>query len=168
MSVDLQALLEDRLPELGPGTPNEARRRDLAALTPESLFLGQPLADRGMAQGCLAGLWLWHNFLDESHAISQELHTPNGSFWHAIMHRREPDAWNSKYWWQRVGPHPVVQGLIEQAPSLGYAYVNPQEFVDHCERVRGTNTPEEDLARRVQSLEWNLLFENCRRRAVGG
>jgi hypothetical protein len=28
-------------------------------------------------------------------------------FWHAIMHRREPDAANSKHWWRQVGTLPV-------------------------------------------------------------
>jgi hypothetical protein len=31
----------------------------------------------------LSGLWLWHDFLDRSHEISQAVHTASGSFWHA-------------------------------------------------------------------------------------
>ena len=50
-------------------------------------------------------LLLWHDQLDASHTISQGLENADGSFLHAIMHRREPDAWNSKYWWRRVGHH---------------------------------------------------------------
>src|SRR5437868_4066766 len=100
-----------RLMPLGPRTPVTAMRPQLAALD--------------LPPACAAGLWLYFDFLDESHAISQELDTPEGSYWHAIMHRREPDAWNSKYWWRKVGPHPVLARLREEAPAVGYEFTTP-------------------------------------------
>ena len=60
-----------------------------------------------MAAACLAGLWLHHNFLDESHTLSQDIDTTTGSYWHAIMHRREGDYGNAKYWLHRVGASDV-------------------------------------------------------------
>jgi hypothetical protein len=152
-------LTPERLAPLGPGTPQEEMRPKLAALSPSLLV---PNArDERMAKACLAGLWLYHDFLDESHAISQDLPDSAGAFWHAIMHRREPDAWNSKYWWRKVGSHPVLKQLGEQAPTLGYRYSTPDSFVDYCERVRGKESEEEELAKKVQLLEWKLLFEWC-------
>lgn len=146
-------LAEPRLPALGPGPPVAAARPALAAVD--------------LPAACRAGLWLLFDFLDESHAISQDLDTPEGSFWHAVMHRREPDAFNSKYWWRRVGSHPVLDRLRAEAPALGRDYRTPEAFVDFCERVRGTGSADEELARRVQLLEWQLLFEHCYRLAVG-
>jgi hypothetical protein len=143
-----------RLADLGPGTPDEAMRPKISAIT-------------DLSPSCLAGLWLYHDFLDESHLISQEIESPTGSFWHAIMHRREPDPSNSKYWWRRVGSHPVQKMLVEQSPSLGYNYNNPFDFVDFCEHVRGTGDPDEDVAKQVQRLEWQLLFGYCFRSAAG-
>jgi hypothetical protein len=152
---------------LGPGTPDRAaaerlRRSDVAAVF-APLAVSQP----DMARACLAGLWLRFSCLDESHGISQEIDTPEGSFWHAILHRREPDPGNSKYWWRRVGSHPVIGQLVEQALAQGYAYADPFAFVDHCERVRGKGGSDEEAAERVQGLEWRLLFDWCYRRAVG-
>jgi hypothetical protein len=147
--VDLITL--EHPPALGPGAPAGALRAKLAAAT------------AALPPACAAGLWLRFDFLDEAHAISQDLETADGSFWHAIMHRREPDAWNSKYWWRRVGAHPVLKQLAEQAPALGYNYTNPFDFVDFCERVRGTGSAEEEIAKRVQQLEWHLLFDHCHR-----
>lgn len=159
-------LLVPRLPELGPGSIEPAVRTALQAFDPIR-DLGRQVIDRHYARACLSGLWLYHDGLDESHAISQDLESAEGSFWHAIMHRREPDAWNSKYWWRKVGSHPVLQQLSSEAPALGYDCTSPQDFVDFCERVRGTNGPDEDLAKRVQLLEWQLLFDWCYRKAVG-
>ncbi len=146
------ALLTPRLPDLGPGTPNPTARAALSKLS--------------VAPTCAAGLWLYHDYLDESHTISQELHDAEGSFWHAIMHRREPDPGNSKYWWRQVGVHPVLERLVGEAPALGYAYTTPAAFVDFCERVRGTGSSDEELAKRVQLLEWQLLFDWCWRKAT--
>ena len=83
------------------------------------------------------------------------------------MHRREPDAWNSEYWWRKVGPHPVLDRLCEEAPAVGYEFTTPEAFVDFCERVRGTGTDDEELAQRVQLLEWQPLFDHCYRKACG-
>jgi hypothetical protein len=151
------------LPALGPGSPHEAVRSALAALTPESVC--PKFVDRDMALACLSGLWLLHDFLDESHKISQDLESTTGCYWHGIMHRREPDVSNSKYWFQKIGRHPVVDLLVTEAPKIGHAYRNPAEFVDFCERVRGTGSADEELARRVQLVEWQLLFGWCWYRA---
>lgn len=140
---------------LGPGAPNEAIR---AHLTAAVAVLSPP---------CAAGLWLRFDFLEESHAVSQTAEgTPDYDFWHAIMHRREPDAFNSKYWWRRVGSHPVLGQLRERAPEVRYAFTTPEAFVDFCEKVRDTGSAEEETAKRVQQLEWDLLFAWCFERAA--
>ncbi len=140
-------LQQSRLAELGPGQPAEDMRSQLETVE-------APTA-------CRAGLWLYFDFLHESHEISQELHTPEGSYWHAIMHRREPDAANSKYWFRQVGPHPVQSLLVAEAAARGYAYTTPFAFIDVCERLRGTASPGEEQARQIQLLEWQLLFAHC-------
>ncbi|QDU22036.1 hypothetical protein [Urbifossiella limnaea] len=142
-------LAVDRLPDLGPGTPDEARRAAIATAANE------------LPPAYAAGLWLRFDFLDECHQICQaDEGNPDRDFWHAVMHRREPDAVNSKYWWRRVGPHPVVKQLREHAPALGYAYTTPEAFVDECERVRDWEIDAETTARRVQRLEWELMFDH--------
>jgi hypothetical protein len=148
------ALLDPpRLMPLGPGTPVASVRSRLAALE--------------LPPACRAGLWLYFDFLDESHQISQaDEGNPERDFWHAVMHRREPDASNSKYWWRRVGNHPVLGLLRDRAPAVGYSFTTPEAFVDFCEKVRGTASADEELAKRVQLLEWQLLFDWCYRRAV--
>src|SRR5687768_13793029 len=105
-------------------------RRQLAQLSPDTL-LPTPPRSRGDAEALLAGLWLWHDFLDESHTISQGLHTPTGSFWHAIMHRREGDFSNAKYWYARCRNHPALADIAARADERW----EPNAFVDLVERV---------------------------------
>jgi hypothetical protein len=129
---------------LGPGTPENEYRAKIAACD--------------LPAAAKAGLYLYRHLFDESHAISQDLHTPLGSLWHAVLHRREPDAWNSKYWFRQAGHHAVFDELKRAGPSLGFAYSTPAAFIDFVERVRGTGTPGEQIAEAVQLLEWQLLF----------
>lgn len=63
-------------------------------------------------------LLLWHDQLDASHHISQNIENADGSFVHAIMHRREPDYWNAKYWWRRVGAHPAFPEIARRVGEL--------------------------------------------------
>jgi hypothetical protein len=166
LSSPIADLLADRLMPLGPGAPNRAVYERLQALTPASLCGDQSIQDMDAAHACLAAIWLWHDFLDEAHTLSQNIDTPEGSWWHAIMHRREPDASNSKYWFRRVGNHPVLKMLAEQAPGMGFTFTTPQRFVDFCEKARDTGTADEETAKRVQKLEWTLLFHHCHEQAI--
>jgi hypothetical protein len=164
-------LAEDRLPELGPGRPNLTIKPVLQSLSLEKLF-PSGIADPNMGRACLAALWLWHDFLDESHEISQNIDTPTGSWWHGIMHRREGDFGNAKYWFHRVGSHSIFSALTEGAVALGYGDAkepwNQDGFVDSCEAERGTGSTREEVLKRVQRLEWQLLFDWCYKQASGG
>src|SRR5258706_16358356 len=70
------------------GGGNDEAKKLLANATSKQMLAGN-LRNQDDADAMLAGLWLWHDWLDESHQISQSLHSATGSFWHAIMHRRE-------------------------------------------------------------------------------
>jgi len=174
------ALITDRLPELGPGRPEEAVRPQLAALALDTAFAGKRIKDENAARCCLAALWLWHDFLDESHRISQEIETIEGSYWHGIMHRREPDYWNSKYWFRRLPTHAVFGPLAATARELAAgeklaapaAFLATQEdwdsarFVDLCEAIALGRSGCDELARRIARAEWQLLFDHCYQSAL--
>ena len=54
-------------------------------------------------EAALSGLYLYFCAYDQSHSISQDISSVEGSFWHGIMHRQEPDPGNAGYWFRRVG-----------------------------------------------------------------
>ncbi len=167
----------DRLCELGPGHPNKAAHEDLEALRRADLV--EDVKDADMADCCLAGLWLWHDFLDRSHDFSQEIHSNSGSYWHAIMHRREPDYSNSKYWYRRVGDHEIFADLQECVIELGQAHslsgeaaefasndqLDPYAFVDLCQSVARGRSDAKSFCLEVARCEWQLLFDYCYQRA---
>jgi len=170
---DLHALLSvERVPELGPGKPNTVARPALEAMTVESLVGSAKVRRPDLARCCLAGLWLLHDFLDESHAISQDISGAEGAWWHGILHRREPDYGNAGYWFRRVGQHPVFEPLrlrgaelaIEAGSPSGSDFLlrqsawDPFAFIDLCEAIAQGNAKCELLARQVQRVEWDLLF----------
>ena len=169
-----EALLRDApLSPLDAGRADFARQDALAGLASDDAFAPRAVVGRDGADACRAGLWLLYNFLNESHALSQELHNPDGAYWHAMMHRREGDFSNSKYWFRRVGVHPIYVPLRDAAHELAGKDFNsstawdPFGFVDLCEASLAGRSSNELLCRRVQQVEWQLLFDHCYRSAVG-
>jgi hypothetical protein len=175
-------LLEtDRRRPLDAGTPDSAARQKLDALSPQAAFAHAKIVDPDMAACCVSGVWLLHDYLDESHTISQGIDTPSGSFWHAVMHRREGDFSNAKYWFRRVGRHSVFDSIGQRAAELaatrgaehagkklisGGAW-DPCAFVDLCHAAESGRGHDGELCREIQQAEWERLFDSCYRAAIG-
>src|SRR5437667_6110918 len=162
------------------GAGNPIARDLLQGVHASDLIEGAP-ADRAEANALLAALWLRYDWLDQSHRISQSIETPTGSFWHAIMHRREGDFSNSKYWYARCASHPVQGQMANQVGQILHALPadkvflrlmsggwNPSAFVDLVESVQGDERSAKHAAAvSLQQLEWRLLFDHCTRAAAG-
>ena len=123
-------------------------------------------------QASVSGLLLLLNRWEESHHISQEIGTVEGSYWHAIAHRMEPDAFNAAYWFRRVGNHPIFPELQRQASAilaeLPYppwqlkSDWDPFVFIEWCDQARkASGGPSEHIALAIQKAEWQLLFHWC-------
>lgn len=177
-----ELLADVRRCEIDAGTPNEHLRSKLANFDAHQLVPGGQIHDAKAAAGCLAGLWLIHNFLDESHRISQDIETPSGSFWHGIMHRREGDYSNAKYWFRRVGTHPIFEDLAaaaahlarNQQPTSSAAQRvasggrwDPMAMVDWVSAAVRGGDADRALCEQIAFAEWQLLFDDCYERARG-
>jgi hypothetical protein len=137
-------------------------REELKRWTAQSLF-----PNAHSPEGALSGLYLYFSCLDEAHSIAQNLDSVDGSFWHGIMHRQEPDAGNSAYWFRRVGKHPIFPALCDEARRQRFETGkewDPFEFIEFCESARlRPGSDEEGIAMQVQLVEWQLLFDHCAR-----
>lgn len=186
---DAAASTPASLPRLAPPAP-AAGLRWLERLIPRAVQTALPRpASRTDAVALTAGLLQVHDFLDASHAQSQRIEGEGrnraGDYWHAIMHRREPDYGNSKYWFRRVGRHPVfarlastAAELLQNSPAdqakawsrrvLPGGEWDPLAFVDLCsEAARDEESPLAVCARRIQWTEMQLLLLETWRDAAG-
>ncbi len=157
--VFAELLKGERNRALDEGSPNESTRPALASLTTADAFDHASIVDQDQARCCIAAVWLLHDFLDESHSVSQGIATAEGSFWHAIMHRREGDFSNAKYWFRKVGEHSVY-GEIS-------ADWTPFDFVDECQAALRAGSEAQQHCRELQQREWEALFDFCYSKATG-
>jgi hypothetical protein len=169
----------DRMRALDAGIAVTSMAGELRSLRVETAFAHAHVASRDMASCCISAVWLLYDFLDESHAISQGVKSASGSFWHGIMHRREGDYANAKYWFGRVGAHPIFADLARAARELAAADSSkaapqapgrdewdPYRFVDRCEAAVGGKSADAPLIALIQQAEWELLFDFCYAEAV--
>ena len=122
--------------------------------------------DRVMADCVRAGLLLRADLFEPSHEISQNIGAAEGSYWHGILHRREPDFGNSKYWFHRTGSHAVFAELSLE--SVGGSTWDPFEFIDLCEAcVRGERPELREPLQDLQEQEIRALLRHCAAAAAG-
>lgn len=131
-----------------------------------------------------AGLCCFHDDFTGCHQAAQSLEgrgQRHGDYWHAILHRREPDYGNSRYWFRQVGRHPIFEDLWKEAqhvvarqdhphlrswlPRLtAGGQWNPLAFIDCVAAAVESNDPA--FRRGVEEIQYRemllLLAQTCR------
>lgn len=169
MTASLIQKLEDRNP-LPPLCPKEIWNPELSKeinhLSDEDIT-GKAAPSSLAAGATRSGLLLWNDDLYASHTLSQGIAEPIGSYWHGIMHRREGDFGNAKYWFSNVGDHPIFEALYEKGKEI-YPKItewkrwDPARFIDEVEEVTTNDeedTPRGEQLKKLQVLEMSLLLQ---------
>lgn len=130
------------------------RRFDPSPLVPSGVRdpeLDEAIARLEAPPAVRAAFHLWNDSLERCHALAQDIADATGSYLHGVMHRREPDYGNAKYWFRRVGRHPVFEKIQKDW--------DPFDMVDRCERA--ARDPRLELSLRpTQAREIALLAEH--------
>jgi len=167
-----KALLDEAgLADLGPGPRSEGESLSSLNAKIDALFdeHGRPQK----AELIRSLILLWHDHLEPSHCLSQDKHNPDGSLVHAIMHRREPDYSNAKYWWRSTGEHVCfpdiaskVEPLLSDDPDLASQILPKGNWDSHAftDAVSAgirepADSPRHQLLKEVQRAETDAVLE---------
>jgi len=173
MKPDFHQLMDTgELPSLGPET--RQGRKSIAELDKmlATQFSGSKL-DANKRNLIRAVVLLWHDHLDEAHEIAQQDNGHDGSLIHAIMHRREPDFGNAKYWYHRTGRHGVYPEFARRSAALPQSEQerdlvlrftpkdewDPFAFVDAVQRSRIDAPETGPFLQRAQKMEFEALLD---------
>jgi len=168
-----EAIATPDLPMLGPQRRGGTKSEPEINRTLNSFFSAQntPESRRPLLRSAAL---LWHDHLEASHTISQAIATRDGSWLHGIMHRREPDYGNAKYWFRRVAPHEAFPTLVERGQALlledgtglskrliENGQWKPFAFIDECESAEQKNDAAlATILRKIQAAEFDVLIQN--------
>jgi hypothetical protein len=157
--------------------PTPANGSDVARESLKSHSAQQIFPHAFAPRAALTGLWIYLGEMEAAHALAQDDASSEGSYWHAIIHRLEPDPSNSAYWFRRVGKHPIYPDLRDAAEAilrdergtgfrLGSSW-DPFHFIDFCMSAseKPVGSSEHRTALALQRAEWQLLFVYCARQS---
>ena len=102
--------------------------------------------------------------IDEAHTFFQDAPGDLGAYWHGMMHRREGDFENARYWFRRAGALPCFPALHRAAGEFSTDMArqpgwDPYLLTGECERARfGAEETATALAR-LQRAEFVGVFD---------
>ncbi len=165
VQTDLLAKLHPTEP-LNWDLPGRIREAEDAALTGD-----RPIADAAMLRMVRACLFYAADALDAAHRIFQDEKSDLGSYGHGMMHRREADFDNARYWFRRAGQQPFFKKLHREAAECSPLMSrqpswDPYLFTGECEQARfGAVEKQAELAN-LQRAEFDVVLDYCWRGAV--
>ena len=118
-----------------------------------------------------AGLFYYHNAIEDSHREAAKGEGDLAAYWHGMVHRREGDFDNARYWMRRAGEQPVFQEMhgrsADGAPNMNrQSNWDPSLFINLCEQYKyGAHEYKKEIGT-LQRVEFAVMFDYVWRRCV--
>ena len=135
------------------------------------VFGGAPVLPAAPVGLVRAGLFYYHNALPDSHREAARDEGDLASYWHGMVHRREGDFENARYWMRRAGEQPVFQEMQARA-SDGAPHMarqsnwDPFLFIHLCEQYKYGEAEYKKEIGHLQRVEFAVMFDYVWRRCV--
>lgn len=165
---------EHLLQKLVPSEPLDYGLLQALRAADDATVSGQrPIGQPQMFVLVRGGLLYALDAIDEAHKIFQDSPGDLGAYWHGMMHRREGDFDNARYWFRRAGVLPVFSELHRaacehSADMARQSNWDPYLFTGACEQARFGETEGLDKLASLQRIEFAGLFDYCWRQSALG
>jgi hypothetical protein len=138
--------------------------REIRDATDLQLTGGRPVGAPAPFVLVRGGLLYALDDLEGSHRIFQDAAGDLSAYWHGMLHRREGDFDNARYWFRRAGPLPFFGALHGRAASDSAQMAkqsswDPYLFSGQCEQARfGADEIIGELTS-LQRAEFDVVFD---------
>ncbi len=172
--VDRLLSQEDFLKALIPKVPLDSDLVRRLCETGDDILAGEKvLADPTMFALVRGGLFYALDALPEAHTIFQEASDDCGSYWHGMLHRREGDFDNARYWFRRAGTLAFFSEAHRNAAALSdnmarQSNWDPYLFTGQCEQARFGDGDLTGEMQALQRIEFDAIFDYCWRQSALG
>ncbi len=134
---------------------------------------GRAVMDAGAFRLVRGALYYAADALEDAHRVFQDESSDLGSYCHGMLHRREPDFDNARYWFRRAGRLPFFARLHARASEISPVAArqpgwDPYLFTGECEQARFGAVEKVKELGMVQLAEFEVVMDYCWRQTFQG
>jgi hypothetical protein len=131
---------------------------------------GKEMEDPRMFTLVRGGLFYAADALDDAHRIFQEGPGDLASYWHGMVHRREGDFDNARYWFSRAGQLPIFDRMHGAAANLSSNMAKQSSWDAYlltgmCEQAKFGDRDAIPECVRLQRVEFDAMLDYCWRQS---
>ena len=131
---------------------------------------GKEIGDKKTFSLVRGGLFYAADALDDAHRIFQDEPGDLGSYWHGMLHRREGDFDNARYWFRRAGRLPIFDRMHAAAASLSANMAKQLSWDAYlltgmCEQAKFGDRDAIPECLRLQRVEFDGMLDYCWRQS---
>ncbi|HWB59515.1 MAG TPA: hypothetical protein VG733_08485 [Chthoniobacteraceae bacterium] len=108
--------------------------------------------------------------LSESHMIVQAIPGDEAAYWHGMIHRREGDFDNARYWFRRTGAMGVFDDLHRRASAVSSVVAaqagwDAYLYTGLCEQEKYGEHELTNTCVKLQAIEFRAMFDDVWRKS---